>query len=65
MNRPIIFLDFDGVLNTERYLARLAIDGKPDKDAWGPWFDPRAVTNLRTIIDATGAAIVISSYNSG
>jgi hypothetical protein len=61
MNRPIIFLDFDGVLTTERYLARLAIDGKPDKDAWGPLFDPRAVTNLRTIIDATGAAIAISS----
>lgn len=61
MNRKIIFLDFDGVLNTEQYQARLAVDGKPNKDAWGPLFDPHAVENLRKIIEATGAAIVISS----
>ena len=35
MNRPVIFLDFDGVLNTEQYHARLAVEGKPNKDAWG------------------------------
>lgn len=61
MNRPIVFLDFDGVLNTEQYQARLAIDGKPTKDAWGPLFDPCAVANLRKILEATDAAIVISS----
>lgn len=61
MTRPVIFLDFDGVLNTERHQARLAIDGKPTKDAWGPLFDPRAVSNLRRIIDATDAVIVVSS----
>lgn len=61
MNRPVIFLDFDGVLNTEQYHARLAVEGKPNKDAWGPLFDPRAVDNLCRIIDATDAAIVISS----
>lgn len=61
MKRPIIFLDFDGVLNTEQYQARLAVDGKPNKDAWGPLFDPRAVDNLRMILDTTGASIVISS----
>lgn len=61
MNRPVIFLDFDGVLNTEQYQARLAVEGKPNKDAWGPLFDPRAVENLRLIIDNTDAAIVISS----
>ena len=33
MNRPVIFLDFDVVLNTERYHAQLAIDGEPTKDA--------------------------------
>lgn len=37
------------------------MDGAPNKDAWGPLFDPRAVENLRKIIEATGAAIVISS----
>ena len=61
MNRPVIFLDFDGVLNTEQYQARLAVEGKPNKDAWGPLFDPRAVENLRLIIDNTDAAIVIFS----
>ena len=61
MNGSIIFLDFDGVLNTEQYQARLAVDEKPNKDAWGPLFDPRAVGNLRKIIVSTGAAIVISS----
>lgn len=61
MNDSIIFLDFDGVLNTEQYQARLAVDGKPNKDAWGPLFDPRAVENLRKIIETTDAAIVISS----
>jgi hypothetical protein len=61
MNRLVIFLDFDGVLNTEQYQARLAVDGKPTKDAWGPLFDPRAVDNLRLIIDNADAAIVISS----
>ena len=61
MNRPIIFLDFDGVLNTEQYQAGLAVEGKTDKDAWGPLFAPCAVENLRRILEATDAAIVISS----
>ena len=61
MNRPVIFLDLDGVLNTELHQARLAVEGKPNKDAWGPLFDPSAVENLRLIIDNTDAAIVISS----
>ena len=61
MEQPVIFLDFDGVLNTEQYQARLAIEGKPKKDAWGPLFDPRAVANLQKIVEATDARIVISS----
>lgn len=61
MNESIIFLDFDGVLNTEQYQAQLAIDGRPTKDVWGPLFDPRAVDYLRMILEATGAEIVISS----
>lgn len=61
MNSSIIFLDFDGVLNTEQYQARLAVAGKPNKDMWGPLFDPYAVGNLRKIIESTGAEIVISS----
>ncbi|MDE6258947.1 MAG: hypothetical protein K2M53_11260 [Muribaculaceae bacterium] len=61
MNNPIVFLDFDGVLNTEQYQARLTVDGKPTKDMWGPLFDPHAVENLRHILDDIDARIVISS----
>ena len=61
MNRPVIFLDFDGVLNTEQYQAQLAIQGMQAKDAWGPLFDPRAVDNLSKILEATDARIVVSS----
>lgn len=35
MNRPVIFLDFDGVLNTEQNYARHAAEGKPNKDVGG------------------------------
>ena len=61
MNQPIVFLDFDGVLNTEQYQAWLAVDGKPTKDIWGPLFAPPAVENLRQILNDTDARIVISS----
>lgn len=58
-----IFLDFDGVLNTEQYQSRLAIEGKPTKDEYGPLFDPKAVARLSEIVEATKAEIlVISSW---
>lgn len=56
-----IFLDFDGVLNTEQYQAELAIEGKPCKDIYGPIFDPRTIKQLDEIIKMTGAKIVITS----
>lgn len=56
-----IFLDFDGVLNTEQYQAQLAIDGKPTKDEYGPLFDPKAVARLAEIIECTKAEIVVTS----
>lgn len=61
MERPIIFLDFDGVLNTEQRQAQLATDRLPAKDAWGPLFCPRAVANLHHIAETADARIVISS----
>ncbi|MDE6649679.1 MAG: hypothetical protein K2K45_07100 [Muribaculaceae bacterium] len=58
-----IFLDFDGVLNTEQYHSQLAIEGKPTKDEFGPLFDPKAVARLGEIVEATKAEIyVISSW---
>lgn len=61
MERSLIFLDFDGVLNTEQYNAELAINGQSGRDIWGPLFDPRAVANLRLLIEETGAMIVVTS----
>ena len=61
MEKPIIFLDFDGVLNTEQYQVQLSVAGQSGKDAWGAPFSPTAIANLRKILDATDARIVISS----
>lgn len=57
----IIFLDFDGVLNTEHYQGLLQHEGKPWQDEYGAFFDPDAVKQLKKIIDVTGADIVIES----
>ena len=42
MNK-IIFLDIDGVLNTEYYQGVLRYKGKPWQDEYGALFDPKAV----------------------
>lgn len=60
MNK-IIFLDFDGVLNTEYYQELLQFQGKPWQDVHGAYFDPNAVKQLERIIDATDADIVVES----
>ena len=60
MNK-IIFLDFDGVLNTEHYQDLLQYQGKPWQDEHGAFFDPNAVKQLKRIIDATDADIVVES----
>ena len=51
MNK-LIFLDFDGVLNTENYQARLQAIGKPGWDDYSMLFAPSAVANLKHILDA-------------
>lgn len=55
----IIFLDIDGVLNTKYWYKHM--DKSTVKDKYGYAFDPNAVSNLKRIIDETGANIVISS----
>lgn len=60
-NGKIIFLDFDGVLNTEHYQGLLQYEGKPWQDEYGAFFDPNAVKQLKRIIDVTGADIVVES----
>ena len=60
-NNKIIFLDFDGVLNTEYHQRLLQYEGKPWQDKHGAFFDPEAVAQLQRIEDATHADIVIES----
>ena len=57
-----IFLDFDGVLNTESWQRRCRENGEPASDDFGPIFDPEAVRCLTTILKAVPEArIVITS----
>lgn len=60
MNK-ILFLDIDGVLNTERQHDHCVEAGAAYVDNFGYAFDPVAVANLKKIVDETGADIVISS----
>lgn len=57
----IIFLDFDGVMDTAYYDYILSKNGLPGSDEYGCVFDPNCVKNLKHIIDETGADIVVSS----
>jgi hypothetical protein len=57
----IIFLDFDGVMDTAYYDHMLSKEGLPGNDEYGCIFDPNCIKNLKHIIDQTGADIVVSS----
>ena len=57
----IIFLDFDGVLNTEYYQNYLCYQKLAYQDEYGAIFDPEATKQLERIVDATNAKIVIES----
>lgn len=60
--KKVIFLDFDGVLVTDRYQMQLLDDGvQLHVDEYGARFDPVCVENLRRIIDSTDAEIVVTS----
>ena len=57
-----IFLDFDGVLNTEAWQRHCMVSSLPTEDGFGPVFDPEAVENLSLILSAVpGAKIIITS----
>lgn len=59
--KKYLFLDFDGVLNTNRHRFYLIKEGKNTKDQFATIFDPDTIYNLKTIIEHAGAEIVISS----
>ena len=56
-----LFLDFDGVLNTDRYAKRLRKEGIDPFDEFGAMFDPDTISNLRSIVEQTDCKIVLSS----
>lgn len=60
-NEGIIFLDFDGVLNTECFQEYLRKNNEVRTDKFGYLFAPEAVANLAQIIEQTGASVVITS----
>lgn len=60
--RPVLFLDIDGVLNSEAWNARrgpfpLGEDRAPDDYH----IDPQAVSLLNVVVAASGARVVLSS----
>ena len=57
--KKVIFLDFDGVLNTENYQAKLRSEGKPQWDDFGQVFDPEAVENLKMVLDAVPDTLLV------
>lgn len=62
MIKQVVFLDFDGVLNTGNYQKLLKTEGKESADEFGLLFDPQAIANLRIIIETIPtAAIVVNS----
>lgn len=58
--KKIIFLDIDGVLNTEKHNISLKKQ-KKSSDKYGLLFDPNTIKHLETIIESTHADIVIMS----
>ena len=59
--RKIIFLEFFGVMITDRHQSQLMASGSPLRDEYGLIFDPECVENLKQIVDSTGADIVVIS----
>lgn len=61
----VLFLDIDGVLNSHQWVMNgggygYAMRDRPPSKETLKW-DPAAVRNLRNVIEATGAQIVVSS----
>lgn len=58
----VVFVDFDGVLNSDRYFAAREREGRPVTEWWGQeCLDPNAVARLDTIAARAGACVVVSS----
>ena len=56
-----ILLDFDGVLTSESWTRQCIFECRRENMFGLDWFDPVCLQALKTIVDATGAGIVVSS----
>ncbi|MEZ4247684.1 MAG: HAD domain-containing protein [Polyangiales bacterium] len=57
----VLFLDFDGVLNSDRFDAE-APPAPEGEGWWGPSaLDPRALERLRVLVRRAGCQVVVSS----
>lgn len=56
-----ILLDFDGVLTSEFWTRQCIFECRRENMFGLDWFDPGCLQALQTIVDATGAGIVVSS----
>lgn len=57
----VIFLDFDGVLNSHKWIGANQHLFETDRLFMHRDVDPEAVERLNRIVDATGAEVVVSS----
>ena len=58
----LVFLDFDGVLNSSEFAAYQYRNDESAQDSFGlDLFDPKAIEYINRIVDATGAKIVVTS----
>ena len=53
-----LFIDFDGVLNTENYTKFLQTNGFDSNDKFGTRFDPDALQNLKAIRQSRTCSIM-------
>lgn len=60
MNKYIL-LDFDGVITSNRYTLQCRREHRTPNAYGLDWFDPACIEALKTIVDRTGAGIVVSS----
>lgn len=56
-----ILLDFDGVLTSSSYTWLCHMEKRPANLFGMDWFDPRCLDALRTLVERTGAKIIVSS----
>lgn len=57
----ILFLDFDGVITSEPFTRKCIFEYCRENLYGLDWFDPDCIEQLRRIVVATGAKIVVSS----